>query len=167
MAVKIRLKRIGKIRTPHYRVVVADAHNKRDGRSIEEIGTYTPKSEPSQVRIDSERAQYWLGVGAQPTEAATALLKVTGDWQAFKGEPAPAPSKVAEPARDKAEIFNEALKEAYGEPGTEAVTSKKSGSKQTEGTSAGPAEASAEAGTSETASGEGSAEQAETGGTAS
>lgn len=87
MAVKIRLKRLGKIRSPHYRVVVADSRTKRDGRAIEEIGLYHPTEEPSLIKIDSERAQYWLGVGAQPTEQVLALLKVTGDWQKFKGLP--------------------------------------------------------------------------------
>ncbi|MCL1872116.1 MAG: 30S ribosomal protein S16 [Promicromonosporaceae bacterium] len=85
MAVKIRLKRLGKIRAPYYRVVVADSRTKRDGRVIEEIGKYHPTEEPSLIEITSERAQYWLGVGAQPTEQVLALLKVTGDWQKFKG----------------------------------------------------------------------------------
>ena len=87
MATKIRLKRLGKIRAPYYRVVVADSRTKRDGRAIEEIGKYHPTEEPSLIQIDSERAQYWLGVGAQPTEQVMALLKVTGDWQKFKGLP--------------------------------------------------------------------------------
>ena len=87
MAVKIRLKRLGKIRAPYYRVVVADSRTKRDGRVIEEIGKYHPTEEPSLIEIKSERAQYWLGVGAQPTEQVAALLKVTGDWQKFKGLP--------------------------------------------------------------------------------
>ena len=87
MAVKIRLKRLGKIRAPYYRVVVADSRTKRDGRVIEEIGKYHPTEEPSLIDIASERAQYWLGVGAQPTEQVLALLKVTGDWQKFKGLP--------------------------------------------------------------------------------
>jgi len=81
VATKIRLKRLGKIRAPYYRVVVADSRTKRDGRSIEEIGKYHPTEEPSFIEIDSERAQYWLSVGAQPTEQVLALLKVTGDWQ--------------------------------------------------------------------------------------
>ncbi|MGC5617457.1 30S ribosomal protein S16 [Georgenia sp. Z1491] len=85
MAVKIRLKRLGKIHSPHYRVVVMDSRTRRDGRAIEEIGLYNPMEEPSLIQIDSERAQYWLGVGAQPTEQVAALLKVTGDWQQFKG----------------------------------------------------------------------------------
>lgn len=87
MAVKIRLKRLGKIRAPYYRVVVADSRTKRDGRAIEEIGKYHPTEEPSLIEIDSERVQYWLGVGAQPSEQVLALLKVTGDWQKFKGLP--------------------------------------------------------------------------------
>jgi len=85
VAVKIRLKRMGKIRAPYYRVVVMDSRTKRDGRAIEEIGKYHPTEEPSFIEIDSERAQYWLGVGAQPTEQVLALLKITGDWQRFKG----------------------------------------------------------------------------------
>ncbi|MCH8561233.1 30S ribosomal protein S16 [Nesterenkonia sp. LB17] len=85
MAVKIRLKRMGKIRAPFYRVVVADSRTKRDGVAIEQIGKYDPTQEPSLIEIDSERAQYWLSVGAQPTEQVNALLKVTGDWQKFKG----------------------------------------------------------------------------------
>jgi small subunit ribosomal protein S16 len=87
VAVKIRLKRLGKIRAPYYRVVVADSRTKRDGRVIEEIGKYHPTEEPSFIEISSERAQYWLGVGAQPTEQVQALLKITGDWQKFKGLP--------------------------------------------------------------------------------
>ncbi len=87
MAVKIRLKRLGKIRAPYYRVVVADSRTRRDGRVIEEIGKYHPTEEPSFIDISSERAQYWLGVGAQPTEQVMALLKVTGDWQKHKGLP--------------------------------------------------------------------------------
>ncbi len=87
MATKIRLKRLGKIRAPYYRVVVADSRTKRDGRVIEEIGKYHPTEEPSLIDISSERAQYWLGVGAQPTEQVLSLLKVTGDWQKFKGLP--------------------------------------------------------------------------------
>jgi small subunit ribosomal protein S16 len=125
VAVKIRLKRMGKIRTPYYRVVVVDSRKKRDGRVIEQIGKYHPKEEPSLIEVTSERAQYWLGVGAQPSEAVEALLKVTGDWQKFKGLPgAEGTLKTAEPKRDKAEIFNEALKEAGSEPKAEAVTKK-------------------------------------------
>jgi small subunit ribosomal protein S16 len=86
VAVKIRLKRLGKIRAPYYRIVVADARTKRDGRVIEEIGQYHPTEEPSFIKVDSERAQYWLGVGAQPTEQVAAILKLTGDWGTFKGD---------------------------------------------------------------------------------
>ena len=86
MAVKIRLKRLGKIRAPYYRIVVADSRTKRDGRVIEEIGKYHPTEEPSFIEVDSERAQYWLSVGAQPTEQVAALLKLTGDWGKFKGD---------------------------------------------------------------------------------
>lgn len=86
MAVKIRLKRLGKVRAPYYRIVVADSRTKRDGRVIEEIGQYHPTHEPSVIEVDSERAQYWLSVGAQPTEQVTALLKLTGDWGKFKGD---------------------------------------------------------------------------------
>jgi len=132
VAVKIRLKRMGKIRQPYYRVVVVDSRKKRDGRVIEEIGKYHPKEEPSFIDVVSERAQYWLGVGAQPTEAVEAILKVTGDWQKFKGLPgAEGTLKVAEPKRDKTEIFNEALKDSANEPKSEAVT-KKAAAKKTE-----------------------------------
>ena len=87
MAVKIRLKRMGKVRAPHYRIVVVDSRKKRDGKVIEEIGLYHPKEEPSYIRVVSDRAQYWLGVGAQPSEAVAQILKITGDWQKFKGLP--------------------------------------------------------------------------------
>ncbi|MEJ8284227.1 small subunit ribosomal protein S16 [Curtobacterium sp. PvP017] len=98
MAVKIRLKRLGKIRAPYYRIVVADSRTKRDGRVLEEIGQYHPTEEPSVIKIESERALYWLGVGAQPTEQVAALLKLTGDWAKFKGEKDTASKvKVAEP----------------------------------------------------------------------
>jgi len=125
VAVKIRLKRMGKIRQPYYRVVVVDSRKKRDGKVIEEIGKYHPKEEPSFIEVTSDRAQYWLGVGAQPSEAVEALLKITGDWQKFKGLPgAEGTLKFAEPKRDKTEIFNEALKDAANEPKREAVTKK-------------------------------------------
>ncbi|WP_456697280.1 30S ribosomal protein S16 [Aeromicrobium sp. P5_D10] len=118
MAVKIRLKRMGKIRTPFYRIVVADSRTKRDGRVIEEIGTYNPKAEPSIIKVDGERAQYWLGVGAQPTEAVAALLKITGD---IGGKNT---MKFAEEKRSKEEIFQEALKDLHAEPKAAAVTKK-------------------------------------------
>ena len=98
MAVKIRLKRLGKIRSPHYRIVVADSRTKRDGRVIEEIGLYHPTENPSLIKVDSARAQYWLSVGAQPTEQVTAILKLTGDWGTFKGDKnAKSTVQVAEP----------------------------------------------------------------------
>ena len=87
--------RLGKMREPHYRIVVADARTKRDGRAIETIGEYHPKSEPSIIKVDAERAAYWLGVGAQPTAAVAAILRATGDWQKYKGLPEPSPLKAA------------------------------------------------------------------------
>ena len=125
MATKIKLMRMGKMRAPYYRIVVADARTKRDGRSIETIGKYHPKEEPSFIEVDSERAQYWLGVGAQPTDAVTAILKVTGDWQAFKGLPAPEPMKVKEPKPDKKAAYEAALAGAQAESEPTATTPKK------------------------------------------
>ncbi|MGH8963589.1 MAG: 30S ribosomal protein S16 [Jatrophihabitantaceae bacterium] len=125
MATKIKLMRLGKMREPHYRIVVADARTKRDGRSIETIGEYHPKNDPSVIRVDAERAAYWLGVGAQPTEAVAAIFKVTGDWQKFKGEPAPEPMKLAAPKADKRALFDAALADAGGEPETAATTPRK------------------------------------------
>ena len=125
MAVKIRLKRLGKVRVPQYRIVVVDSRKKRDGRVLEEIGKYHPKEDPSYIDVTSDRAQYWLGVGAQPTEAVAAILKITGDWQKFKGLPgAEGTLQVKEPKRDKLEIFNEALKDAASEPKGAATTKK-------------------------------------------
>jgi small subunit ribosomal protein S16 len=125
VAVKIRLKRMGKIRAPHYRIVVADSRTKRDGRVIEEIGKYHPKEDPSFIEVKSDRAQYWLGVGAQPTEAVEAILKVTGDWQKHQGvDGAEGSLKVKDPKKSKQEIFNEILKESGSEPAAEAVTKK-------------------------------------------
>jgi small subunit ribosomal protein S16 len=126
MAVKIKLTRLGKIRNPQYRISVADARTRRDGRSIEVIGRYHPKEEPSLIEIDSERAQYWLGVGAQPTEPVLALLKITGDWQKFKGLPgAEGTLKVKEPKPSKLDLFNAALAQADGAPSGEATQAKK------------------------------------------
>jgi small subunit ribosomal protein S16 len=142
VAVKIKLKRIGKMREPHYRIVVADARTKRGGRAIEEIGQYHPLENPSRIQVDSDRAQYWLGVGAQPTEAVAAILRVTGDWQAFKGEPAPAPMLVAEPKADKKSVFDAAAKEAAGIDEKAATTPK---AKKKPAAKAAPAEAPAEA----------------------
>jgi small subunit ribosomal protein S16 len=119
VAVKIRLKRLGKIRAPHYRIVVADSRTKRDGRAIEEIGLYQPTQEPSLIEIDSERALYWLGVGAQPSEQVLALLKITGDWQKHKGLPGQEGTlRVAEPKADKKAVFEAAAKE--GDSGSSA-----------------------------------------------
>jgi small subunit ribosomal protein S16 len=107
------LKRLGKIREPYYRVVVADSRTKRDGRAIEEIGKYHPKLEPSLIDIDSERVLYWLSVGAQPTEQVQTLLKITGDWQKFKGEPGTEGTlKVAETKADKKDRYSELVKES-------------------------------------------------------
>ena len=145
MAVKIRLKRLGKIRTPHYRIVVADSRTKRDGRAIEEIGQYHPKNDPSIIKVDSERAQYWLSVGAQPSEAVVALLKRTGDWQKFSGDTSPSGVEEQKPKPNKLDVFNAALAEAGSEPRGAAVTqgnqgrgSKGASDAQVEGT---PAEA--------------------------
>ena len=126
MAVKIRLMRLGKIRTPHFRIVVSDSRAARNSRAIEEIGRYSPSTEPSLIEVKSERAQYWLSVGAQPTEAVEALLKITGDWQKAKGLPgtegtlrkiAPKPSKLI--------AYEAAVKEAQNEPADGATTLKK------------------------------------------
>ena len=113
MAVKIRLKRLGKIREPYYRVVVADSRTKRDGRAIEEIGKYHPKLEPSLIEINSERVQYWLSVGAQPTEQVQHLLTITGDWQKFKGLPGTEGTlKTGEAKADKKDRYEELVKES-------------------------------------------------------
>ncbi|WP_395109308.1 30S ribosomal protein S16 [Actinomadura sp. SCN-SB] len=148
MAVKIKLKRLGKIRNPQYRIVVADARTKRDGRAIEEIGLYHPKEEPSRIEVNSERAQYWLGVGAQPTRPVLNLLKITGDWQKFKGEPgAEGTLKVAEPKPDKKAVFEAAVKESMGDteaPATQTKARKKAEPKKAKGEDA-KAEESTEA----------------------
>ncbi|EME52319.1 MULTISPECIES: 30S ribosomal protein S16 [Rhodococcus] len=126
MAVKIKLTRLGKIRNPQYRIVVADSRTRRNGRAIETIGKYHPKEEPSLIEIDSERAQYWLGVGAQPTEPVENLLKITGDWQKFKGLPGTEGTlRKAEPKPSKLELFQAALAQAENEPAAEAITPKK------------------------------------------
>ena len=131
MAVKIKLMRLGKIRAPYYRIVVADSRTKRDGRSIETIGKYHPTQEPSLIEVDSERAQYWLGVGAQPTEPVAAILKITGDWQKFRGEPgAEGTLRVAEPKTDKKMVFETAAKDSAGESKDGATTPKKRAAKK-------------------------------------
>ena len=133
MAVKIKLMRMGKIRAPYYRIVVADSRTKRDGRSIETIGKYHPTEEPSLIEVDSERAQYWLSVGAQPTEPVAAILKVTGDWQKFKGEAgAEGTLKTAAAKTDKKAVFEAAAKDAAGEPMEGATTPKKKAAKKAE-----------------------------------
>jgi small subunit ribosomal protein S16 len=110
VAVKIKLKRMGKIRAPFYRIVVADSRTKRDGRAIEEIGKYHPKADPSFIHVESERAQYWLSVGAQPTEPVRRILEITGDWQRFRGEPgAEGTLRTAEPKVSRSERFAEAV----------------------------------------------------------
>ena len=141
MAVKIRLKRLGKIRSPHYRIVVADSRTKRDGRAIEEIGKYHPKNDPSVIEVDSERAQYWLSVGAQPSEAVVALLKRTGDWQRFSGDTSPSGVDPQPEKPNKLDVFNAALAEIGGEARS-AATTKKAASRRPEPTVEGtPAEA--------------------------
>ena len=150
MAVKIKLTRFGKIRNPQYRIAVADSRTRRDGRSIEVIGRYHPKEEPSLIQIDSERAQYWLGVGAQPTEPVLALLKITGDWQKFKGLPgAEGTLKVKEPKPSKLDLFNAALAQADGAPSGDATTLKKKKAPAKKAEQAEAGESSAAAATSE------------------
>ena len=160
MAVKIKLQRLGKIRNAQYRVVIADARTRRDGAVIENIGIYHPKEEPSLIKIDSERAQYWLGVGAQPTEPVLALLKVTGDWQKYKGlDGAEGTLKVAEEKPSKLDLFNQALEEASNGPTAEAITEKRKKAKEdAEAKAAAEAAAAAEA---EAAEAEGESAEAE------
>ena len=131
MAVKIKLKRLGKIREPYYRIVVADARTKRDGRAIEEIGKYHPKAEPSLIEVNSERVQHWLSVGAQPTDPVRVLLKITGDWQKFTGEPGSEGTlRTAEPRADKKERFEAAAKESQaGKAAKEGAKESKAASK--------------------------------------
>ncbi len=125
VAVKIKLKRMGSIRNPQYRVVIADARTARDGRAIEEIGLYHPKEEPSLIKINSDRVQYWLGVGAQPTEPVMVLLKITGDWQKFKGLPgAEGTLRVKEAKVDKNTKFAETVAAVANEPRTPTIRPK-------------------------------------------
>ncbi|MGW5669250.1 30S ribosomal protein S16 [Micromonospora sp. NPDC003776] len=125
MAVKIRLLRMGKIRNPQYRIVVADSRTKRDGRAIEFVGVYQPKEDPSVIEVKSERVQYWLSVGAQPSEAVQRLLELTGDWQKFKGLPAPPPLKVAPERADRQAAYEAEAKAAAGLAETPAKPAKK------------------------------------------
>jgi small subunit ribosomal protein S16 len=131
VAVKIKLKRLGKIREPYYRIVVADARTKRDGRAIEEIGKYHPKADPSLIEVNSERVQHWLSVGAQPTDPVRVLLKITGDWQKFTGEPGTEGTlRTAEPRADKKERFEAAAKESQaGKAAKEGARESKAASK--------------------------------------
>ena len=125
MSTKIKLMRRGKRRQPYYRIVVADSRTKRDGRSIEEIGKYHPKEDPSYMEVDAERVAYWLGVGAQPTDSVRAILRVTGDWQKFTGEPAPEPMKVKAAKPDRRAAFEAATQLGGSEPDAAATTPKK------------------------------------------
>jgi small subunit ribosomal protein S16 len=132
--------RLGKIRAPYYRIVVADARTKRDGRVIETIGKYHPKADPSFIEVDSERARYWLSVGAQPTEPVAAILKLTGDWQAHKGLPAPTEGvRTAAPKVDRKSVFEAAAKETH-----EDAPAKKTAAKKAPAKKAAAAEAPAE-----------------------
>jgi len=144
VSVKIRLMRLGKIRTPHYRIVVSNSRSARDSKAIEEIGRYSPAVEPSLIQVNSERAQYWLGVGAQPSEAVTALFKVTGDWQKFHGLPGSEGTLKVAPARaDKRVAYEAAVKAAANEPADGATTMKKRAQEKLAAKSA-PAEAPVE-----------------------
>jgi small subunit ribosomal protein S16 len=143
VAVKIRLLRMGKIRNPQYRIVVADARTKRDGRAIEFVGLYHPKEDPSRIEVNSERVQYWLSVGAQPSEPVLRILEKTGDWQKFKGLPEPEPLKVAAVRADRTALY-EAEAQAVvglGEP----KPAKKTAEKRTEPRAEKKAEKKAEA----------------------
>ena len=147
MAVKIKLKRLGKIREPYYRIVVADSRTKRDGRAIEEIGKYHPKAEPSVIEVNSERVQHWLSVGAQPTDPVRVLLKVTGDWQKFTGEPGSEGTlRTAAPRGDKKEAFDAAAKASQASKEKDEKASAKGGprAKSTTGAKAKAAPAKAE-----------------------
>jgi len=126
VAVKIRLLRMGKIRNPQYRIVVANSRTKRDGKAIEFIGIYQPKEDPSIIEVNSERVQHWLSVGAQPSEPVQRLLEKTGDWQKFKGLPAPEPLKMAPPRPDRRALYEaEAQASAGLAPAPEAKPAKK------------------------------------------
>jgi small subunit ribosomal protein S16 len=147
VAVKIKLKRLGKIREPYYRIVVADARTKRDGRAIEEIGRYNPKADPSIIEVNSERVQHWLSVGAQPTDPVRHLLTITGDWQKFKGEPgAEGTLKTAEPKAEKKERYESLVKESQATKETKAAARPaRSSAKKDQPKKAEPAEAAAPA----------------------
>ncbi|HEX7746738.1 MAG TPA: 30S ribosomal protein S16 [Micromonosporaceae bacterium] len=150
MAAKIRLLRMGKIRNPQYRIVVADSRTKRDGRAIEFVGIYQPKEDPSVIEVKSDRVQYWLSVGAQPSDAVRRLLEKTGDWQKFKGLPAPEPLKVAAPRADRTAAYEAEARAAAGlaegpakKVAEKKVAEKKAAPKKTEPAAEKPAEAPA------------------------
>ena len=148
MAVKIKLKRLGKIREPYYRIVVADARTKRDGRAIEEIGRYHPKADPSVIEVDSDRVQHWLSVGAQPTDPVRHLLTITGDWQKFTGQPGGEGTlKTGEPKADKKERYDTLVKESLAAKETKAASrpARSAPKKDQPKKDAPPAEAKAEA----------------------
>jgi small subunit ribosomal protein S16 len=148
VAVKIRLLRMGKIRNPQYRIVVADSRTKRDGRAIEYVGLYHPKEEPSRIEVNSERVQHWLSVGAQPSEPVVAILSKTGDWQKFKGLPPPAePLKVAPARANRTAVYEAEAKAAAGLAETETKPAKKTAkaAKAAEPKAEAPAEAPSEA----------------------
>ena len=141
MAVRIRLLRMGKIRNPQYRIVVADSRTKRDGRAIEYVGLYHPKEEPSRIEVNSDRVQHWLSVGAQPSEPVIAILSKTGDWQKFKGQPAPTePLKVAAPRVDHKAAYEVEARAAAGLAETQARPKKEAGKKAAKATEAKAAE---------------------------
>jgi small subunit ribosomal protein S16 len=163
VAVKIKLKRLGKIREPYYRIVVADARTKRDGRAIEEIGKYHPKAEPSLIEVDSARVQHWLSVGAQPTDPVRHLLTVTGDWQKFKGLPgAEGTLRTAEPKADKKERYEALVKESLATKETKAAARPARGGQQKKEQP--KQEAQAQAGTKSGASAEAASTDAADGG---
>jgi len=141
VAVKIKLKRLGKIREPYYRIVIADSRTKRDGRAIEEIGKYHPKAEPSVIEVNSDRVQHWLSVGAQPTDPVRVLLKITGDWQKFTGEPGSEGTlRTAAPRGDKKEAFDAAAKASQASKEKDEKASAKGGPR-TKSTAGGKAKA--------------------------
>jgi small subunit ribosomal protein S16 len=146
VAVKIRLLRMGKIRNPQYRIVVADSRTKRDGRAIEYVGLYHPKEEPSRIEVNSARVQHWLSVGAQPSEPVIAILSKTGDWQQFKGLPAPTePLKVAPQRVSKTAAYEVEAKAAAGLAETEAKPKREPAKKAAKATEAKATEAKADA----------------------
>jgi small subunit ribosomal protein S16 len=153
VAVRIRLMRMGKIRNPQYRIVVADARTKRDGKAIERLGIYHPKEDPSRMEVNEERALYWLSVGAQPSDPVKVILRKTGVWQKFKGLPPPTKAlQVAPPRADRHAVYEAEAKAAAGladQPGKgEAApakkTAKKAAAKKAEAAAPGEPEAAAQ-----------------------